>query len=529
MKFSLATILLPFASASYERIAGYEPGSQVTDHNAMDLDQAAIESQLGLSTVDSFATAKKIYNEGAHSKSYAQITLSTGLASAVSGGDPISGLAVDGSIVSAKAHDDAPIGSTTLLVRYTTLDSQTPHHVGCKVGALPVADQYHQGCLKATGSVSVDGTSYDYSYSVDSDNNNSRTIAGFSTSAEKKMLIKSSDCPGCPYAEFKKFYDYYGEADYAHQWVEAALDGGKTNFNNGNADFSNYGFTGRKECIKKGTAYMNVYMYVIREFEDAIDDCQSNCIECNYGSVHAWDEGVAFYTGSLEGTTGSGSGKLIHALADKRCQNYKTCGVKGDSLEGSSYINYELFNLFTIGQFQLQTGKCDAVRAVVDEIADLMSVPLIQGTLRYSYKVDKMEGKEKEKAEGAVFAAAVLPRVNACDKEAAKVIYDNMKVGASGTDNAAVKKAFEDNYDCMGVNGKLVGGLWNTVTADYLEGAEPKKDKSTGGGRNNLAIGLGVGFGIVGVVGLGFVAHMIRKEKQGKPIFMDAAGQAVDV
>ena len=32
MKLAIAAILAPFVTASYERIAGYEPGSQVTDH-----------------------------------------------------------------------------------------------------------------------------------------------------------------------------------------------------------------------------------------------------------------------------------------------------------------------------------------------------------------------------------------------------------------------------------------------------------------------------------------------------------------
>ena len=54
------------------------------------------------------------------------------------------------------------------------------------------------------------------------------------------------------------------------------------------------------------------------QFEDAIDDCTSctsNCNEhsTNSDSVHAWDEGVAFYTGSLEGTAygGNSNGKLL--------------------------------------------------------------------------------------------------------------------------------------------------------------------------------------------------------------------------
>ena len=37
-----------------------------------------------------------------------------------------------------------------------------------------------------------------------------------------------------------------------------------------------------------------------------------------WAQVHALDEGVAFYTGALEGEDGSGSGKLMYALSDKR-------------------------------------------------------------------------------------------------------------------------------------------------------------------------------------------------------------------
>ena len=59
-------------------------------------------------------------------------------------------------------------------------------------------------------------------------------------------------CPGCPYKDFKYFYDYYGTPDYAHQWIEAAFDGESTNFRNGNADFSRYGFEGRQQVIQKG-------------------------------------------------------------------------------------------------------------------------------------------------------------------------------------------------------------------------------------------------------------------------------------
>jgi hypothetical protein len=38
---------------------------------------------------------------------------------------------------------------------------------------------------------------------------------------------------------------------------------------------------------------MNVWMYAIREFEDALDDCQEGCTldNCNDNPVKAWDGG----------------------------------------------------------------------------------------------------------------------------------------------------------------------------------------------------------------------------------------------
>merc|ERR1712008_19567 len=147
--------------------------------------------------------------------------------------------------------------------------------------------------------------------------------------------------------------NYYGVADYGDMWVTAAFDKTATAFEKGNADFSDdsvTGFVGRREAIKKGTVYLNIFMYVIREFEDAITDCKTECdvaSNCNDDPVHAWDEGVAFYSGSLEGEDGYISGRMLHQLADKRCRNFKTCGLNGD-LDGptTSSVNHGLLKLF---------------------------------------------------------------------------------------------------------------------------------------------------------------------------------------
>merc|ERR1719421_1856997 len=158
-----------------------------------------------------------------------------------------------------------------------------------------------------------------------------RTLAGFSTAAEKKMT-------GQPH--FEHYKAYYGAGDYGHKYVTSALDG--------TGGFAGKEDIARIEGVKKGTVYMNVWMYVIREFEDAIDDCKAGCIDCNDDPVHAWDEGVAFYTGSLAGTDGEAQGKMLWALANKRCKNFGTC-----TAAGGSEVNEDLFVQFALGRDKL--------------------------------------------------------------------------------------------------------------------------------------------------------------------------------
>merc|ERR1712224_706042 len=185
------------------------------------------------------------------------------------------------------------------------------------------------------------------------------------------------------------------------------------------------------------------------------------------------DEGVAFYTGTLEGTDGSGSGKMIYALADKRCKNFGTCSGSTHS----SFVNEALFKQFTNGKVALQQGKCADVAPIKKLIVELMSIPLVQGSLRYAYKVAKLQGGSKEFAEGAAFSAAILPRIHTCDASAAKVISDNMNMEIATTARlsagyAAVKAAFESTYACLGITCAHVGGLILDGT-EYYDGAEP--------------------------------------------------------
>lgn len=486
----------------------------MTDHNAIDLDQSELEDQLAIGSTVSFNNAKRIYTDGGHSKSVAKVTLSTPLTGSLDKFTAVSGRNEDGGAVYGKVYDDYVNGSGQIEIQYKTTDNQATY-VSCQVGGLPKPNL--QGCLAASGTLSIDGATYSYTYNPKTDNTNKRTLQKFSTQAEDKMFR----CENCPYPTYKKFREYYGFFDYADKWINAAFDGTGTNFARGNANFSRYGFKGKAEAIKKGTAYMSVWMYVIREMEDALDDCENDCKKtgCNDDPVRAWDEAVAFYTGSLEGIDGQGSGKLLYALADKRCANFRTCGDLAKSTEGTAHVNQEIIRYFTLGSRMLTQAKCTEAREYKNKIESMMTVPLIQGTLRYAYITSTdMTAGEKAEAEGAVFAASVLPIVHACDEDAAEVIYRNMKTGQKNTANfVEVKSAFESVYDCIGIRGADVGGVWDSATGDYAPGARPyaaSLSKSSGSVNLPLIIGCTAGGVVAGIIVYIFVSKCCCSNSQ---------------
>ena len=128
-------------------------------------------------------------------------------------------------------------------------------------------------------------------------------------------------------------------------------------------------------------------------------------------------------------------------------------------------------------------AACGSVRPLVDQIVSLMTVPLVQGALRYAYKNSQAGdgmATPKNAAEGATFSAAVLPLVHNCNAASAAVVSDNLKFGlfpdgvtdtARYSNFAAVKAAFEDVYACLGITCAQVGGLIQAIDAGVTAAA----------------------------------------------------------
>jgi hypothetical protein len=296
----------------------------------------------------------------------------------------------------------------------------------------------------------------------------------------------------------------------------------------GNADFSKFtaGRVGRAEAMKKGTAYLNVWMEVVGHLEKAVADCGCSESSCKQQAVAHVDQAVAYYAGSLAGRDEDyADGVLLYALANKRALDFKTAGHMDDKGSGTAWVNMQIIEEFKKIQQAVMAGdqgECPGAVESKNRIVNLMKVPLIQGALRYAYIQDKErsadnEGLESMQGEGATFAAAVLPQVHACGPSDAKRIFDNLRVGASKTNFDEVKHAFERHYECMGVTCSEVGGIWNGE--EYLDHAGPcdgSEDDSvkSAGVTAGAILGVTVGALLVGWLFIRYRTYRTRKQKQ---------------
>merc|ERR1719271_1953145 len=422
-----------------------------------------------LSAPISYAKAKNIYEMGGNSGGYAEIQLAAPLGAAHAKGVAVSQAGTPTKTGTLKSS--AAAGATSIKVSYTST---------CKEGGYAAnadntnsntalhADNTNSNTVGG-GAITVGGTDVG-TPAANGVENKYRTLKGFSTQAQAKMQN---------WGAYQVYKGYYNEFDYAHQYVLDAL--GYSHSGTGAAAtgvFAGMTDNGRTQGVKKGSAYMNVWMYVIHEIEDAISDCTNSCTnpgaqDCNADPVHAIDEAAAFYAGSLEGSsaTGNTAGKLIFRLAEKRCSNFGTCTGPQNQAKANQMVIAKLQE----AQTELKNARCSNVPALRDSIVSLMSIPLVQGSLRYAWKVaEDPQAGETEKAEGAVFSAAILPRVAKCDAAKAKIISDNMKIDAGTFMSAgftAVKEAFEATYCCLGITCADIGGLLksSTVLNDYAD------------------------------------------------------------
>jgi hypothetical protein len=294
-----------------------------------------------------------------------------------------------------------------------------------------------------------------------------RTIKGFSTGYANMVGEKWYDI----------FAAYWSDPAYADTFTSSACMG--------TGDFAEttsplVSDTARAEGCAKGAQYQNLWMYVIHEMEAAIVDCQAGTT-----GTH-WDEAVAFYVGSLPGADGSGSGKLQYTLAEKRCSDFGTCDHADEDAAYVSTVNEKVFELFEMGRDYQYDFQCTSMETTKESLVQQLTIPLLQGTLKYLYYADITES-EKTRAELWAFAAALLPMLDTYSASVATVLRTNSEI--TNTDvvssgYAEVKYQLETLYTDLGVTCADVGGLVSSsYSTGFYPGMDPCSDSSTSTGR----------------------------------------------
>jgi len=297
-----------------------------------------------------------------------------------------------------------------------------------------------------------------------------RSIAVFSSGAEEKESGNDAtrDVAYKDNSYISVMNEYWGSKGLdMYTWGYDIIDAAFSGSTIGDINFGTVGDDFRREVIQKGMVYLNIFPYVIWEMQDAINDCNNGNVTFNDNSVHAWDEAVAFYTGSIEGVSKGGvagldsgsDGQLQFMLADKRCTNFGTCTADydGNDFEGYSMVNSDIFRLFSTGRDEIlgakHTGECPLVPDLMDQISGLMLVPFVQGVQRYLVKTDIRETPSaKEAGELFAFASVVLPFIHKADPAVAEILYDRAwRLDYSTYHWIDIKTEIEKTYPFLGV------------------------------------------------------------------------------
>lgn len=277
MKFSIAVLLagvvsFPNAEAEFPKLAAFQPLADVRDHvgfdapsiccvsflvlfltflrtNILALLQAQIDLDVDLlSKLLSEAKleeAKRLYQQGAFSRSYAELELGFGgLPGDIHGHSTVTGKTDGGEVINGVIMDHGIMGAKTVRIAYDNLDNPAP----CYVGGHP--EPVFDGCFGLAGELTFDNFNkiVPYSYNMKYNNKNDRILAWFSTHAHEKMR----PCPKCEYfTDFYRYYMFYGKADFAHRWIMAALTGARIVFDSSAVDFKTFSLTARAGTLPK--------------------------------------------------------------------------------------------------------------------------------------------------------------------------------------------------------------------------------------------------------------------------------------
>lgn len=219
---------------------------------------------------------------------------------------------------------------------------------------------------------------------------------------------------------YSYYVAYFNQVHYADNAVDEALRGvGKWTTKEQ-----------RREVITATCAFQIIFLYLIAELKQTVQQCRDPAFDVLEENLHPWDEVAALLVGSLEGAGEGGSsdladGQFVFNLGNSRAFQFQTL-----TEEGYSQVNSDLDDLLFAGKGELDALDCDNLEITAQRIEKLLVAPIVQSALRYAVVLEKhsKDDGSAEAALGEVFSFSVLPILSAADAASAEVIRENMEV-----------------------------------------------------------------------------------------------------
>jgi len=190
---------------------------------------------------------------------------------------------------------------------------------------------------------------------------------------------------------------------------------------------------------------------------------QASIAECKNGSADVarkeWDNAVAFYVGSMEGVLAGGRadshGEWMYALGNEFCREFNSCKTSGEAA-----VNEQLIFQFSSGRDSLVDGECNYLTSLVpDKIIPYLLIPLIQGTISYSIKIDSGSADGESAATAHILAQAILAQ-GSLDGNSANTLsttFASLSSSLASPVASDIVGAFSNSLNNLGISCEDIG------------------------------------------------------------------------
>lgn len=215
--------------------------------------------------------------------------------------------------------------------------------------------------------------------------------------------------------QFSLYSSYFGSDDYADQRINNVL--------NSAAPFDVASDEQRAELVAGYLNEMVMYMAILQKLYQAGQMCDSD-----RGQSQAnLDQAVAYYVGSMEGTSVGGleGGQFLYATSKALCNEFSKCVE-----EANSDVNQKIISQFSSMSASLQLGAClDFQTALEADVVPLLPVTLIQGSLHYAVVNTGLSQGSSEASLGTAdpFALSMTPFVDSVNPDLAAQLLTNLE------------------------------------------------------------------------------------------------------